>query len=188
MEAPVISALIAGAVSVVGAVVAVNESRKQFRTKLSELELKREELEHVSKRLIAETDALRQNLMRDILAKRMLAYAELWKVFITYERNWVLEQKEFDLEWANTFLRKLNACNAEHGVFFSQQVYVPFFEYRKRLLNLVARLQAGASVGPVEIDSLIEISTSGLPGEMVALGTALKDDLGSYMKVAIQAS
>ena len=188
MEAPVISALIAGAVSLVGVLLAFYSSKHQVVTKLSELELRRKELENVSKKLIAEADALRQNLMRDILAKRMLAYAALWEVFITYERNWLLEQKEFDLKWANMFLRDLNTCNAKHGVFFSQQVYVPFFEYRKRLLNLVARLQAGTSVGPVEIDSLIEISTRGLPGQMAALGTALKDDLGSYMKVAIQAT
>jgi hypothetical protein len=188
MEAPVISALIAGAVSLVGVGVAVYSARHQLLTRMSELELKREELENLSRKLAAEAEALRQNLLRDILTKRMLAYAALWKVFITYERNWLLEQKDFDLKWANSFLRDLNACNAEHGVFFSQRVYVPFFEYRKRLLNLVAHLKGGSSVGPTEIDSLIEISTRGLPGEMAALGTALKDDLGSYMKIAIQAS
>ena len=188
MEASIISALIAGVVSLVGVRVALYSSKHQLQTRLSELELKREELENVSRKLAAEADALRQNLLRDILAKRMLAYAELWKVFITYERNWLLEQKDFDLKWANSFLRELNECNAEHGVFFSERVYVPFFEYRRRLLNLVARLQGGSSVGPTEIDSLIEISSRGLPGEMAALGTALKDDLGSYMKIAIQTS
>ncbi len=187
MEPPVLSALIAGVVSLGGVVVAWYSSRHQLATRLAELDLKRVELENVSKRLLAEAEALRQNLMRDILAKRTSAYAALWKVFITYERNWRLEQKSFDLAWSEAFLRELNTCNAEHGVFFSQQVYVPFFEYRRRLLEIVALLRAGRDVGQDELDTLVEISTVGIQGKLVALGTAMKDDLGSYMKVAIQA-
>lgn len=188
METPVVSALIAAAVSLAGVIVALYSSSHQLRTKLAELDLKRQELDTVGAKLQAEANALRQNLMRDILAKRMSAYAALWKVFISYERNWLLEQRLFDLSWAEAFLRELNACNAEHGVFFSQQVYEPFFEYRGRLLLILARLRSGKEVGQTEINGLIEVSSAGLEGKMLALGTAMKDDLGSYMKVAIQAS
>src|SRR5918911_516740 len=139
MEATVVSALIAAAVSIVAAGLAFYSSRREFGAKLSELDLKRADLENVGKKLLAETEALRQNLMRDILSKRMAAYAALWKVFISYERNWLLEERAIDAQWASNFLRELNACNAEHGVFFSQQVYVPFFEYRQRLVGIVGR-------------------------------------------------
>lgn len=186
METPVVSALIAAAVSLVGVAVSLYSTNRQIKTKDAELNLKRQELDAVGAKLQAEADALRQNLMRDILAKRMLAYAALWKVFISYERNWVLEQKAFDLSWAETFLRELNACNAEHGVFFSQQVYDPFYEFRDRLLLILAHLRSGNEVGQDEINSLFEVSSIGLNGNM-ALSTAMKDDLGSYMRVAIQA-
>jgi hypothetical protein len=188
MDTPVISALIAAAVSLAGVAVALYSSNHQLRTKVAELDLKRQELDAIGMKLQAEADALRQNLMRDILAKRMLAYAALWKVFISYERNWLLEQRPFDLSWAETFLRELNACNAEHGVFFSQQVYEPFFEYRSRLLLVLAHLRSGNEVGEDKISSLIEVSSTGIQGKLLALGTAMKDDLGSYMKVAVQAS
>ena len=189
MDASVLSALIAAVVSTLGVGVALYSSKHQLATKLSELDLKREELENFSKKLTAETDALRQNLMRDILAKRMIAYGALWKVYITYERNWLLEKKAFDVHWAETFVRELNVCNAEHGVFFSQQVYTPFFEFRKRLLGILSGLlaePAGALASQSAIESLIEVSSLGVKDEMLALGTAMKDDLGSYMRVAIQ--
>ena len=55
MEAPVVSALIAAAVSLVGVGVALYSSQHQLATRLSELSLKREELENFGKRLIAES-------------------------------------------------------------------------------------------------------------------------------------
>jgi hypothetical protein len=188
MDAPIISALIAGAVSLAGASLTLNQSKRNLAAKLAELDLKREELQSLGKRLVAESEALRQNIMRDILAKRMSAYAALWKVFITHERNAILERKSLDLAWAEAFIRELNICNADHGVFFSQQVYAPFFEYRRRLLEIAERLRSGHAIGPPEIDSLVECSSKGVQDKMLSLATAMKDDLGSYMKVAIQSA
>lgn len=125
--------------------------------------------------------------MRDVLTKRMSACAALWRVFITYERNWLLEEKPFDLAWAETFLTELNVCNAEHGVFFSQKVYDPFFEFRNRLLTILAKLRADTPVDRTDIDSLIEVSTFGVEGAL-SMATAMKNELGSYMKVAIEVS
>jgi len=65
-------------------------------------------------------------------------------------------------------------------------VYIPFFEYRRRLPEIVSSLRAGSSIGQEEINGLVEISTPGLKDKMLALGTAMKDDPGGYMTVVIQ--
>jgi hypothetical protein len=187
VEASVVSALIAATVSAVGVAVGLYSSRHQLRTKMAELELKRQEIDKLGVKLKAEAEAIRQNLMRDVVAKRMSAYAALWRVFITYERNWSIEQKPFDVAWATAFLLAVNECNAEHGVFFSEAVYKPFFEYRARLVEIIGLLKAGKVVGNAELKSLTEVSSVGVPGRFSALATAMKDDLGSYMRVAIQA-
>jgi hypothetical protein len=191
VETPIASALIAAAVSLVGVGVAFYTSRHQVRTKFEELDLKRRELDTAAAKIKAEAEALRQNMLRDIVEKRMTAYAALWKVFMTYERNWYYEQRTFDKKWSTKFLAELNLCNAEHGVFFSEFVYAPFFQYRERLLKLRAHLEAGNEVGPDELQSLFEVSSSGVEINDVkipALAVAMKDELGSYIRVALQAA
>lgn len=181
----VLAAIIAAFVSALAAVLTFVAAKWQLRGKLLELDLKRNELEKVGAKLQADAEALRQTLMRDVLGKRMAAYAELWRVFITYERNWLLEQKVFDEKWALAFLLALNECNANHGVFFSEEVYRPFFEYRSRLLGLVEKAKARELISQDDIARLMEVSTRGTAG-MKSLATAMKDDLGSYTRVVIQ--
>lgn len=180
-----LAAIIAAAVSALAAALTLLAARWQTRSRMLELDLKKSELEKAGAKLEAEVEALRQTVMRDVLEKRMAAYAELWRVFITHERNWLLEEKAFDKQWALDFLAALNACNADHGVFFSEEVYRPFFEYRSRLLGLVAKAKAGQAISPDDIGSLTEISTRGT-GEMKSLAAAMKDDLGSYTRLVIQ--
>jgi predicted naringenin-chalcone synthase len=187
MNPQVTAAVIAAAVSAAGVVVALLSARWQLHGKLSELELKRQELERIGATLQAEAEALRQTVMKDVLARRMNAYAALWSVFISYERNWVIEERPLDTAWAAAFLVALNACNAEHGVFFSEQVYRPFFEYRKRLIDITRRARAGKPIERKDVDALVEVSTTGM-GDMKSLAGAMKDDLGSYMRVVIQAA
>lgn len=203
LQPQVIAAVIAALVSAIAAAIALLGSRWQLRgkllelelkkqeivgaaqTKLIELDLKRDELHRAAVKLQADAEALRQTLMRDVLAKRMAAYAEMWRVFITYERNWLLEAKPLDLNWARTFLLELNACNANHGVFFSEHVYVPFFEYRQRLVELFKQAERGHPITPDHVLLLTEISTTGTP-QLKSLAMAMKDDLGSYRNVALQ--
>jgi uncharacterized FlgJ-related protein len=185
MNPQITSALIAAGVSAAGVAVTLVSARWQLRGKMSELELKRDEVEKIGAKLQAEAEALRQTLMRDVLARRMQAYAALWRVFISYERNWLIEEKALNEEWATSFLIALNACNAEHGVFFSQNVYHPFFEYRKRLVDIVKSAKMGQSISEDDVSGLVEVSTIGI-GDMKSLGGAMKDDLGSYMRVVIQ--
>src|SRR5262249_2899395 len=137
MEPPVTAALIAAVVSTIGAVVACLSARWQLQGKIAEVDVKKQEIEKIGAKLQAEAEALRQTLMRDVLAKRMLAYAALWRLLMNYERNRLIEEKPFDQEWAAEFLAAINACNAEHGIFFSETVYKAFFEYRKRLSEIL---------------------------------------------------
>jgi hypothetical protein len=135
-------------------------------------------------KLLADAQALRQNLLKEILARRMEAYSALWKVLITYDLNWRLEGKTLDGDWSAAFLRKLNTCNAEHGVFFSESVYKPFVEYRACLVDIVERSRKTQEISEQEVQRLATLSTgtAGRPG----LATALKDDLGSYVRIDLQ--
>ena len=178
MSDPVLAAIIAAIVSTFAAIVTLISARWQMRGKLLELD-------NLGKQLNAEAEALRQTVMRDVLAKRMNAYAALWRVFITYERNWLLEGKPFDGKWAKTFLEALNKCNADHGVFFSEEVYKPFFEYRNRVMALASRAASGAPISREDIDGLVAVSSTGV-NDMKSLATAMKDDLGSYTRVVIR--
>jgi hypothetical protein len=185
MEPPVTAALIAAVVSAIGAVVAYLSARWQLQGKVAEIEVKKQEVEKVGARLQAEAEALRQTIMRDVLAKRMSAYAALWRLLMIYERNRLVEEQPFDAQWAAEYLAAINACNAEHGVFFSQPVYQAFYQYRERLVEILKAARAGRQITPKDVDRLVEVSTTGV-GSTTSLAAAIKDDLGSYTRVVIQ--
>ncbi|HEV2962488.1 MAG TPA: hypothetical protein VG649_11725 [Candidatus Angelobacter sp.] len=98
MHQQITAALIAAFVSFLGVVVAIASARWTIIS--------------AREKLLADAQALQQNLLKDVLAKRMEAYAALWKIIITYDLNWLLEGKQLDGNWSVEFLRELNACNA----------------------------------------------------------------------------
>ena len=163
MQPEIIAALIAAIVSLAGAVVSAVVTRTQLRS---------------------ERNKLRNELQKEILPHRTAAYAALWKVMITYDLNWNLEKRPLDGAWGDAFLRELNACNAQHGVFFAQPVYLCFVEYRKSLLELHRRASAGEVLQPADLNTLVKISI-GEPGR-AGLATALKDGLGAYLPDDLQ--
>jgi hypothetical protein len=188
MNPQVTAALVAGLVSLLGVVAAVASARwtnKAARQRLlADATLARERLFAEAKlareKLLADAEALRQNLLRDVLAKRMAAYAAIWKVVITYDLNWVLEGKRLDGSWSVEFLRELNVCNADRGAFFSEFVYKHFAEYRACLANIANGSRRGEEVSAQDVQRLndLVLGTAQKPG----LATALKDDLGSYLQ------
>jgi hypothetical protein len=165
MQPPVVAAIIAGAVSLVAAVVSVFSARWTLAS--------------ARERLRAEEDALRQNVLTEVLDRRMNAYAALWSVMISHGLNWRLEGKPVDASWADGFLEDLNACNAAHGAFFSQAVYEKFFAYRSCLLEIRRRAGSGEPLGERDL-LVLEAIASGVDGQP-GLGTVIKDDLGSYV-------
>jgi len=170
MPPQIVAALIAALVSILGVAISIASARWSVVS--------------ARERILAEAAALQQNLLKDVLAKRMEAYAALWKVMITYDLNWLLERKQLDRSWAAEFLRELNVCNAEHGVFFSQPVYERFVEYRACLAGIVEGSRISGEISMPEVERLANLAkgTNGHPG----LATALKNDLGSYVRINLQ--
>lgn len=157
MDSTFLAGLIAAAVSIIGLAVSLLTTRWQLRSKLSELE---------------------QAQLEDVLKERMMAYPKLWSLLQTNITNWNIEKKERNAQWANDFLAALNACSAEYGVFFSQNVYTSFFELRAVLVKIVDDFaKHPGSVSPQDLDSL---EWMWLGKDKPGLATQLKADLGSY--------
>jgi hypothetical protein len=170
VKSPLVTgALVAAIVSILGVLVSLLSSRWQLRAALQKLDL--------------DFESLRQSQLREILTKRMAAYPALWSIMLTYDLNWQIEGKELDKEWAREFLAKLNKCNADYGVFFSQPVYSKFFEFREAVIAIEGKLSKDEDVTQ-EIKALGRIAAG--EGSSPGLGTLLKDDLGSYASTVFQ--
>ncbi len=133
---------------------------------------------------------LRQAQLGQILQKRIEVYPILWSINIRYLTNWKLDKKLQDREWAENYLRELNAFNIDNGLFFSQKLYGKFFELRKHLMAAVEEAPAGGAV-PEELTSIIWEAVYGKDDEETGestpgLSTFLKDDLGSYSGASLQ--
>jgi hypothetical protein len=76
------AAIIAGVVSLTGVVVSFLTTRWLLKAKVVELE---------------------QLQLKEVLAKRMEAYPKLWQVLLTYGRNWIIEGKARNADWAREF-------------------------------------------------------------------------------------
>ena len=167
MSPQLITALIAGGISLVGVFASLMSNRWQLKRKL-ELDF----------------EAIRQTQLKDVLAKRMEAYPKLWSVMLKFDLNWQLEGKPLNHEWAREFLVSLNECNAEYGVFFSQPVYSEFHKFREAVSAIDQKTSRGESVSEDDLKLLetIAIGENSEPG----LGTLLKADLGSYASTVFQ--
>jgi hypothetical protein len=160
-----LAGLIAAAISLIGLAASLLTTRWQLRSKLSELE---------------------QTQLEDVLKERMKAYPKLWSTLQTNITNWNIEKKERDSKWATDFLAALNACSAEYGVFFSQNVYASFYELRTALIKIVDEFaQDPGSVSEQDLDSLVWIW---LGKDKPGLSTRLKADLGSYRSTIFEQS
>ncbi len=191
MEPIILSAIISGIFATVGALVSFIISKQEINIKLKDIELKNQEIELKTKELNAltqklkmEFEALKQGQFIEILKKRLESYPKLWDILVRYNaENMVGENR--DEKWSSQFLRELDKCNAEIGVFFSQDVYIRFREYEGLLKIINHRLVDGNPVNKDDFDRLDKIyyGNLGAPG----LATFIKDDLGSYSNVIIQA-
>jgi hypothetical protein len=169
MAPQVASALIAAVVSFLGVIVSVFSARWTITA--------------AREKLRADAQALQQNLLKEVLAKRMAAYAAVWKVIITYDLNRGYEGKQADHKWITEFLHELNECNSDHGAFFSQSVYEHFHEYRACLVDIAQNSREGEMIPPKDVLRLNALLLGeGRPG----FSTVLKDDLGSYLRIGLQ--
>lgn len=198
----IISALIAAVVSLIGILINYLISKGQARHNLRELEIKEREidtvqknfseelrlkgieLESIQKNLEREFEELRQTQMLRIMEKRIEAYPKLWSIHIRYETNWAYEKKKKNKTWAQKYVEELNNFNIEYGLFFSEDLYKKFFQLRGKLYVAIEKTENEmANIDQEYIKEIREIvyGANGEPG----LSTIEKDDLGSYMNVAV---
>src|SRR5262249_30202006 len=100
------------------------ELQQAFDLKNAELEqtarLKKSELEQTA---LLKMGELAQTQLRDILAKRVAVYPELWRIAQTMLSDWEREHKPVDANLAQDLLARLMTWHAENGVFFSEPAY-----------------------------------------------------------------
>jgi hypothetical protein len=181
MDEKVATAWIAASMSLVVALVGVAANflitRLQVQTKINELT---------------------QAQFKDILAKRIEVYPELWRIAQTelsdlereeklvnpgwvQGKGWAEDAKwELDAKWAENLLMKLTDWHQDYGVFFSQASYDAFDRLREQIMDLAIKCDRGKRRPTIaEFQRLDEAYYKGSDGKF-PLSTHLKNDLGSY--------
>lgn len=194
MEASIIAAIISAIVATLGVFVSIRSLRWNMNLKTKELDLKNNELTLKVKEYSASTqelandvEAIRQSQFSETIHKRTEIYPLLWSTIREYTTNWDDEHKYRDLLWVKEFLAKLNQVDSIGGVFFSQAVYERFHTLQLFLFQLKEQLTKSETKA-VNLQDLEHIDTifRGQPGSP-GLAAYLKDDLGSYRDLSIQA-
>jgi hypothetical protein len=147
---------------------------------------------------------LTQTQLKDIVAKRIEVYPELWRIAQTelsdLEREgklvnpgWVQDLKRWDKDakwepdarWAENLLTKLMSWHQEYGVFLSQASYDAFDRLRAKTEDLAIKCNR-AKRGPTiaEFQRLDQAFYQESDGKS-PLATHLKNDLGSYKSPSI---
>jgi hypothetical protein len=134
----------------------------------------------------SKVDELTQGQFKDVLAKRIEVYPQLWSIAQTMLSDWEREQKTIDSVWARKLLRDLMDWHARYGVLLSQGSYVTFAALRHGALQLVRKRDDGYVPTIADLQMLDRINTRGDSTKPsndplhLGLATWLKNDLGSY--------
>jgi hypothetical protein len=126
--------------------------------------------------------AARQMQFGEVLKKRIEVYPKLWRIHITYETNWVLDQKLKTGAWAQDYLNELNTLNLDAGAFFSEPLYQKFNALRTELVEAARNTRPDQQVADECVNSIRSI-VYGADGPGMA--THEKNDLGSYQSPVI---
>lgn len=187
MDSAVISAIIAAVVATLGVIASVISARRSLNIQAKDLELKAKELDATAQKLAGDLESVRQSQFAETLRKRADYYPKLWSAIRAYTTNWDDNHKPKDSVWVKDFLAALNQVDTEGGVFFSQAVYERFHELQLFLFTLKERLSESDNkvVGLSDLGHIDSIFR-GRPGSP-GLAAFLKDDLGSYRDLSIQA-
>jgi hypothetical protein len=184
----IIAAIISGLVASLGVFVSLLSTRWTLNFKTKELDLKNNEFGVAMQKIKTDLEAIRQSQFSEIVSKRAEIYPLLWSTIREYTTNWDDEKKAKDLLWIKEFLASLNQIDSKGGVFFSQAVYERFHELQQFLFKLKEQFIITENK-TVTIEDLDQIDTifRGKPGGSLGLAAYLKDDLGSYRDISIQA-
>lgn len=162
VSSPLIAAVVAAAVSIIGTLLTV--------------------------RATTHTGSMQalQDQFKKIVQKRIEFYPKLWWIHINYETNWTLNKKPKTREWAEEYVEQLNNLNLEAGIFFSQAVYLRFFELRAALYRAIEATSPGDQVTDDMTCLIRQIVYGGPKIGGPGLSSYTKDDLGSYQTAMLQ--
>jgi hypothetical protein len=198
---PLISALVAAVITLIGIIINFYISRKQITNSTLQLKLKEQEIqaaqerfreeirlknleiENTQQKLKSELEALRQNQLQTIMEKRLEAYPKLWAIHINYETNWTFDKKKKNKTWAKEYVQALNDFNVNYGLFITEDLYKKFFELRSELYKAIESVEEDHQEISGELTTQIRRIVYGHNGP--GLSTIEKDDLGSYINVAV---
>jgi len=168
----VLAAVIAASVSLLGVLVSFAGARWQLTAALRKVEV--------------DMLALRQNLLRDVMGKRMEAYQKLWSLLQANVSDRITMGKAPDLGWLEDFFSKVTACHADYGVFFSERVYVKLLAIRQTLFELRDAAAHGVSITPDDMRQMDLLWSGEKATRTPGLATLIKEDLGSYEETAFR--
>ncbi len=184
MDSLIIATIISGVVALIGVIVSVITTRWSIKLNTREIDIKAKELDTTLKKLEAEFEAIRQSQFSETLRKRSEYYPKLWGCIREFTTNWDSDKPK-DSRWVKTFLSALNKVDAEGGVFFSEAVYEKFHELQYALYNLEVIHPPAKKISLDDLEKIDRIFRGG--NGKIGLATYLKDDLGSYRDISIQA-
>lgn len=169
MNPTIVAAIVAGVISLIGALLSFAAAYWQVRGKL---------------------DELLQSQFKDVVAKRIETYPKLWRIPQELLSDWERLQKPINEEWARALLARLIEWHTEYGVFLSQQAYEAFSALRHEALEVVRRCDKGQHPTLDDLQTMDRIFYAGYSEGVSAprhrpLATCLKNDLGSYRVTAL---
>ncbi len=170
--------------ALIGVVVSIFATRWSIKLSTREIDIKAKEVDTTLRKLEAEFEAIRQAQFSETLRKRSEYYPKLWSCIREFTTNWD-SNKPKDSRWVKAFLSALNNVDAEGGVFFSEAVYERFHELQYLLYSLEASYPPAKKIS-IDYLEKIDLIFRGGNGK-TGLATYLKDDLGSYRNISIQA-
>lgn len=190
----IVAAVIGGFVGLFTALISSYLTNKNMRAvSASDLQSRTVQL---SKQLEAQSDQLkdeiairledlRQTQALEVLKKRLEVYPRLYGIIANYGRSWEVAGKPFNNAWAKEFRDALLACNADTGVFFSDNVYLAYGALRNKLDEVEAATRAGGVAKREHILEIYAIIRARDEWDGRGLGTFMKDDLGGFLLGAI---
>ena len=153
--------------------------RHRYDTYLSNIEMKNRELKESYQQ---NQESLTGGALSALTLKRIELYPKLWRVIITYGKNWKFNGNVHDGEWANKFLKEINDCNCECGVYFSKDVYLSFHKLRSKLHEISALCGKDDWLSDMQIN---EVNILLYGDKEAGLCALLKDDLGNYKETKL---
>lgn len=155
------------------------ELQHKYDTYLSNVEMKNRELQES---ILLHQKNIAGNALAELIIKRLEYYPKLWKILLTYGKNWKFNGKIYDGEWAKEFLNEINDCNCECGVYFSKDVYMCFHNLRSKLYEISASCSKDCWVSDFQLN---EVNILLYGGQSAGLCALMKDDLGNYQKTSL---